>query len=174
MPVSAYGERRLGGSVTVTVEVVRRFYAARNRDDLEGELAELHDDVVWDMSNSLGPYRGLYRGHDGFRRLRREAFETWDDVLWDPQDFIEVGERVVVPLRGRNRGRSGIELEWAAAAVYTLRDGKIARSELYQSKAKALEAASFPKQRGDFAHGSRSRAMRPGQPPGNPNATGHR
>jgi ketosteroid isomerase-like protein len=133
------------------VEVVKRFFEARKRHDVEGELAELHEDVVWDMSNSRSPYRGLYRGHDGFRQIRREAFEAWEDVRWEPQGFIEIGERVVVPMRGRNRGRDGIELEWTAASVYSLREGKIARSELYQSKEEACEAAGLSEQEGAHA-----------------------
>jgi len=127
-------------------EVVKRFFEARKRHDLEGELAELHEAVVWDMSNSRSPYRGLYRGHDGFRQIRREAFEAWADVRREPQAFIEIGEHVVVPMRGRNRGRGGIELDWTAASVYTLREGKIARSELYQSPEEAREAAGLSEQ----------------------------
>ncbi len=84
--------------------------------------------------------------------MRREALEVWEQVVWKPEAFIALGERIVVPVCGRNRGRNGIELEWSAAAVYTLRDGKIARSELYQSKEEALEAAGVPER--DSANGS--------------------
>ena len=125
------------------IGVVQRFFEARNRNDLEGELAELADDVVWDMSNSRSPYQGVYKGHDGFRQLRREALENWERIEWQPHEFIEAGQCVVVPMSGRNLGRGGIELEWTSTSVYTVRAGKIVKSVLYQSKEEALEVVGL-------------------------------
>jgi ketosteroid isomerase-like protein len=41
------------------------------------------------------------------------------------------------------KGRDGIELEAPFAAIFTLRDGKIARWQAFWDKQKALEAAGL-------------------------------
>ena len=58
-----------------------------------------------------------------------------------PEEFIEVGDRVVVPYRmGGHARHTGIEVEFAFAHVFTMRDEKVVRLDVFESKAAALEA----------------------------------
>jgi ketosteroid isomerase-like protein len=60
-------------------------------------------------------------------------------------DFIDAGDRVVVPLSWGGRGRaSGVEIaEPEETWVFTLRDGKVVHVKEYASKNAALEAAGL-------------------------------
>jgi ketosteroid isomerase-like protein len=62
------------------VEIVRRVFDAWSRGDLVGALEMAPDDLVVDLSHSLGPAKGIYRGKDealklhlSLRGLRRFA-----------------------------------------------------------------------------------------------------
>ena len=64
-----------------------------------------------------------------------------DEVWFQPEDFILVGEEVVVPLRWGGRGKgSGVGFEEREAWTFTLRDGVITRVIEYSTKQAALEA----------------------------------
>jgi ketosteroid isomerase-like protein len=60
----------------------------------------------------------------------------------EPEQFEDVGDRVAVVLRYRARGRgSGVEVEGRESALWTLRNGKVARYAWFHEPADALEAA---------------------------------
>ncbi len=129
------------------VEVVRRFWelAAVHRD-FAVAMGLTHADVEFDWSDSRAPYSGLYRGIDEVRRAWQTWLEAWDE--WKPEivEAIEVDpETVVVVTQVQARGKgSGVTVHAQGASVWTIRDGKIARGKLYQSKAEALAAVSRP------------------------------
>lgn len=96
-----------------------------------------------DWSNSIGPLRGVYRGRTEVLEFWQSFLEAWDEVRWDPQEFIEVDEaRLIVVNRVRMRGkRSGADVEAIGVQLWTITDGKGRKVKLYQTKADALEAA---------------------------------
>jgi ketosteroid isomerase-like protein len=120
------------------LEVVRRALDAWNRRDLDGALAQLHDDCELDWSQSRGPQRGIYRGIEQIRSFYEEWLSIFDEVDIRAAEFIESQSNVVVPNRGRARGREGVTVEATSTQVFTLRGAKIARIRLYQDKASAL------------------------------------
>ncbi|HEY8779115.1 MAG TPA: hypothetical protein VIL93_04935 [Solirubrobacterales bacterium] len=70
--------------------------------------------------------------------------DMWKQLRFEPQEYIPVGEnQVVVPVRLIAVGRDGVETVAARATVFTLREGRITRVKLFQSKAEALEAAGL-------------------------------
>ena len=116
-------------------------YAAYNRGDIEATLQTLHPEVEWQTSD-VALHRQTYRGHEGVRSFFEDNLEIWDDHHVDAEDFIEVGEYVVVPIRLRGRGKaSGVEVAARFVQVWGFRDGKIAQLRVYVDEAEALEAA---------------------------------
>jgi hypothetical protein len=73
-----------------------------------------------------------------------EWLAAWDTVEFD-YELVDAGERVVVLIDQRMRGRStGIEVvRGKYAQVATYEDGLIVRWKFYDSQAKALEAAGL-------------------------------
>jgi ketosteroid isomerase-like protein len=58
-----------------------------------------------------------------------------------PEEFVDLGDSVVVTVRLRGRGRgSGVEIDALFYDVYTLRDGKIVRMDQFTERSEALEA----------------------------------
>jgi ketosteroid isomerase-like protein len=85
------------------------------------------------------------RGLDGIRRrFEIEDNEIWDEHRFEPQEFIDAGDQVVVLQREYQRGKSsGVELSIDTASVLHLRDGRIVRMQGYMDRAAALEAAGL-------------------------------
>ena len=120
---------------SANVEIVREVMSlaedARNGDlsDPEGQIARLRDlvtdDAEIDMSARVFNPQ-VYRGLDGMLRLFGEVREVWEEWHVIPERFLDAGDRVVVIETVRARGRgSGLELDHQAAAVWTLRHGRV-------------------------------------------------
>lgn len=85
---------------------------------------------------------GARRGVEGFFTAYRAYAEMWESYSLEPQQFVEVGDKVVVEAKisGRTR-RDGVQLEQHVAAVYTFEDGRIRRIEEFSDVAAAHAAA---------------------------------
>ncbi|MGI9020877.1 MAG: nuclear transport factor 2 family protein [Solirubrobacterales bacterium] len=126
------------------VEVVRVFFDARNRRDLDALLACLSADAQFDLSESRSPYRGRYVGHEQVRRVFEDLFEAWENFELSLEDPVEAGDQVVVSVLVRASGRgSGVQLQGQGANVFTVRNGEIVGFRLFQSRDQALEAAGL-------------------------------
>jgi ketosteroid isomerase-like protein len=63
---------------------------------------------------------------EGYRRFMREFLAQWDDFRMVPEEFVDLGEKVMVTERQHATGkRSGIEMEQTAYVIWTFRDGRI-------------------------------------------------
>jgi ketosteroid isomerase-like protein len=127
-----------------SVEIVRLAYAAFNQRDMEALVALTDPGFVMDWSRSIGPQRKVYRGHEGIKEWitgMDEAFETFEVA---PLEFRGFGTRMVVATRVRGKGRgSGAAVEAQGAKVWELRDGKVVKMTLYQSRQEALDAVGL-------------------------------
>jgi ketosteroid isomerase-like protein len=128
-----------------SVEIVRRVIDARNRGDREAAFAYAAPDIEFDYSASSGPWAGIYRGVAATQRLWDGMDEVFSEFRWEPEEFIDAGDAVVVTMRFHSRGRgSGVETVSRGAQVYWLKDGKVVRYRQCQNRAEALEAAGLP------------------------------
>ena len=127
------------------VEIVRRGYEHRQAhgDFLAESLAP---DYVWDMSHFQGwPEQQTYEGIDEARRFIREwttAFDDWEIeivAIHDAGDDCVVG---VVRQRGRARS-TGLPVDMRFGQVFTMRDGKQVRMEMYADPDEALKAVGL-------------------------------
>jgi ketosteroid isomerase-like protein len=136
---------------TSNVELVRSYFGAANGEGLEGlmrrlgpVLDRLPHDFELDLSRSLSPERGIYRGSEEIARMFRLRGEAWSQIEAFETEIIDAGD-VVVRVGGfRAVGEhSGIELSAQAATVWRFENGKPLSMQLYQTKAEALEAAGI-------------------------------
>ena len=127
------------------VEIVKRGYEALNEayktgDFLAAIRATVHPDVVL-RTSGMFPETGEYRGHEGIREFAANQADAFEDMSLRPEEYIDAGDRVVVPLRFGGKARhTGIPVEFFVVHVSTIRDGKLARLDMYQTKEQALEA----------------------------------
>jgi ketosteroid isomerase-like protein len=127
------------------VELVRTAYAAFNRRDVDAAMKEAAPDAELDLSRASGPYRGVYR-LDQLRRAIDDFVATFESVRFEPDEFIDAGEYVVVPVTVHIRGRDGIEATARGVQLWTIRDGTVVRFCLYHGKEAALEAVGLSEQ----------------------------
>ena len=135
------------------VEMVRRAYDAFLRSDWNS-LSELIDPDFEFRGTVGGLEEGrIARGAQQFREVfEKEDLDAWDERRFEPEDFIDAGDCVVVLQREYRRGRgSGVELETETAIVFGMRGGRIMHIQGYMDRFLALEAVGLSEQ---DAHGS--------------------
>ena len=127
------------------VEVVRRVMRAFAGENLEAALRDIDPEAVLDWSSSEAPDSGLYMGHDAIRAFMRARDEVLGHRAVDETELITPGaDTVVLVGRIREQGRqSGVEVESRGAIVWTLRDRKVVRVKLCQSRGDALKAVGL-------------------------------
>jgi ketosteroid isomerase-like protein len=124
------------------VATIREIYDAFGRGDLPAIVERVTADVVWhDPGPPAVPHAGTYHGREGVAQFFMRVGETLEFEDFQPSDFLAAGDGVVVlgSLRARvlETGRS-YDNDWAMA--WTLRDGKVARFQVYEDTAVELEA----------------------------------
>lgn len=126
------------------LEIIRAGY---ERFAATGEfVADLAaDDFVWNMSNFHGwPERQVYEGIDGARAFLREWMDAWEHWVLEVDALHDAGDKVVVLVRQHGRSKAaGMPLEMSFAQVWTLRNGKQTRMDMYSDREEALEAAGL-------------------------------
>src|SRR6476469_3907459 len=134
------------------VEVAKRGYAALNAaydqgsvDSLE-ELAEetWAEDAVLVTQGLLFPEAGEWPGREGLLRFVTQQMEAFERMLIEPLEFIEAGDRLMVPLRlGGTARHTGIDLEFELFHVIEFRDGQVVRLEPFVDRGEALRAIAM-------------------------------
>jgi ketosteroid isomerase-like protein len=123
------------------VDLVRRGFEALSESGVEGLLPFIHPEFAVTTPPNLASEPDTYRGQEGVRRYFDSFYDAMDDIRFEPDEFLEVGERVVVPFTLRARGRtSGIEVEQHAVQVWEFRDDLAIRVQVYATLAEALDA----------------------------------
>ncbi|MGH2964401.1 MAG: nuclear transport factor 2 family protein [Solirubrobacterales bacterium] len=125
------------------VEVVQRFYDAWARDEFPGPIEFMAPEVEYvNPAGAVEP--GIRRGLAEFSMALEKVFEGWETWRMEPEQFTAVGDHVAVVVRYQARGRgSGVEVEGRESALWTLRDGKVARYAWFHEPGDALEAAGL-------------------------------
>jgi ketosteroid isomerase-like protein len=123
------------------VEIVRN---GLERFAATGEFGDeiVTADFVWDMSNFHGwPEQQVYEGAAGARTFLGEWTDAWEDWELEVDALHDAGDRVVALMHQHGRSKAaGMPVEMSFAMVWTVRDGKEARMEMYSDPAEALKA----------------------------------
>lgn len=121
------------------VDIVRRVFEAYVRGDIDEALTHNDPDIVWNPFEEVPSH-----GHDGVRAYLERWESEWEELETTPEEFIDAGDRVLVTVHFRGRGRgSGIEVDARLYEVYALRDGKIVRMDEFTVRSEALDAAGL-------------------------------
>ena len=121
-------------------DVVREALLAINRDDEEGFLAKLAEDIEW-RSNIVGLVPAdVWRGRDAVREARSLAAAEGRHVRTTLQRMEHAGDEVlvlgVVTSETPHRGQVMLPVAW----IWTVRDGLVRRIESFRSRTAAESA----------------------------------
>ncbi len=125
------------------VEVVRRGYEAFARGGVDAGLAIVHPEIEVRATGRL-PGVGVIRGHEAVRGWWAELFSAFDEVRFEPERFIDAGDKVVVPVIQTMRGRGGgVEVVNRIVVVWHIREGLVIQVDAYADEQRALEAVGL-------------------------------
>jgi hypothetical protein len=84
-------------------------------------------------------------GIEGFLTAWRDWLAAWESWVVTPAKFIDVDEHrvlVLLDVQGRSKTHQ-VDIPLPSANLLTLREGKLARLEMFTTQAEALEAAGL-------------------------------
>jgi ketosteroid isomerase-like protein len=123
---------------------VTRGSAAANRRDFDFALRAFDPGIEWSPAEIFPDPDPTYYGHDGYREAWRLLFEAFEDLRLDPQEVLDLGDRLLLTteLSGHGAG-SGVFVRQRVFLLYTLRQGLIVREDDFLDRSEALEAAGL-------------------------------
>ena len=128
------------------IETLRGVYEAIGRGDWDTAFRDTHPDFEYRIADR-DPRTGTYRGREEVRRALEDELEAFEEVVPEPEQFFLRGDQIVVFVRVRSRPKgSSATVEIRVAHLWTMRDGKAARFELFPVREEALEAVGLSEQ----------------------------
>ncbi len=85
--------------------------------------------------------RDVYRGPEGVLQFFGVMSEAFAEFRWEPEDYIDAGDDVVVLIQMTAVGRgSGATVEQPIAHVCTVEEGQVGRLVAYLDRQSALDS----------------------------------
>jgi ketosteroid isomerase-like protein len=129
-------------SETEIIQTLRTGYEAVSRGDWDTPTRFAHPEFELKTADRVvSP--GTYRGVDTVKRFFEDLFAPFDEVVVEPEEFFVRGDQVVVFVVARLRptGSSAV-VENRLGHLWTMRDGKATRLQVFPRREDALEAAA--------------------------------
>ena len=125
------------------VEITRRMAEAFNAGGLDAARQYYHPQIEWHEDPSF-PESGVYRGIDEVIAYNRQFVSEFEDLRYEGEELVAVGEHVVANMRISGTGKSsGAEFELSAWWAFTIRDGQVVQVYAYLDKGAALAAVGL-------------------------------
>jgi len=84
----------------------------------------------------------VYRGRDESKAFWRKTQELFAELRWEPLEYVDLGDVVVVEVTVVATGRgSDVQVEADESDVFWFRDGLITRLQGFPTRAEAMTAA---------------------------------
>jgi ketosteroid isomerase-like protein len=125
------------------VEIVRQMYEAFNGGHVDAFLQHCVPEFEFRDLPQL-PGSGVFVGPDDFRTWWGQLTDAFEDLRFDPDDYVDAGDCVVVAIHATGSGKgSGAKVEMHMSNVWTLNHGMVVRLNTYTDHAEALRAAGL-------------------------------
>ena len=119
-------------------------YAAANRRDFDLLVIGLDPGIELHPIAMAPDMDAIYHGHAGYREAWRALLESFEDLRLDPQEFLDLGDRLLVTIEWSGHGaESGVSIGQQGFQLFTMRRGLIVRHDDFFDRAVALEAAGL-------------------------------
>jgi ketosteroid isomerase-like protein len=123
------------------VRIVRQGFEAFERGELDLMLDLFTDDVT---TYRADPDGATYNGKAGFLDATADWTEDFSEWQVLPEEFTDLGDRVLVRVRQTARGRgSGVRVEEDFWFLFAVTGTKISKLSFYSRRADALAAAGL-------------------------------
>lgn len=126
-------------SMTAEIEILKKLFAAINRNDTSACL-EYFDPQVERIEPESHETVDIYRGRENVRVHISESRGTWAEGSCDPERFLVAGDKVIVFLHARVRLKDKIDwIDGRFADVFTFCKGNIIQWRTFWERQEALE-----------------------------------
>ena len=113
-----------------TVEVIKQFNEAFNRHDVQGIMALMTDDCVFE--NTYPPPDGeRFEGQEAVGRFWEDFFRSSPDANFQFEEMFAHGDRCIVRWRYNWTNTDGSRGHIRGVDVFRVRDGKVAEKFSY-------------------------------------------
>ena len=121
------------------IDLIRPIYEEWGQGHWRTRFEVYDPNMEWGWSSEFPGLAGVFRdARDPNPRLRT-WLSGWEYWRAEAEEFLDLGDHVVVLATYHGRGKgSGVEIEQDGAHVFTLRDGKVVRLEIFASRDKAI------------------------------------
>lgn len=118
------------------VDLVRRIYGRWDAGESAREL--IADDMEY-VNPSYAVESGVKRG----RRTLAAIRDVYPDFRFEPEEYRDTGDDVVVIGMARGTAASGVRAQWRQGYVWTVREGRAVRFQWFSDPSEALQAAGL-------------------------------
>jgi len=107
------------------------------------------DDFEWGYSEEFPGISGVWRDTRTPNPRIKSWLDPWEFWRCDAEEYLELGDTVVVLTRYRGRGKaSGVDVDVPGAHVWEMRDGLAVRLEIFADREAVLKKHEAPPQGG--------------------------
>ena len=125
------------------IDTLRTGYEAFSRGDWDTPTRFAHPEFELKTAGRA-PNPGTYRGAQAARRFFEDLFSPFEEITIEPEEFFQRGDRIAVYLRVQLRpAGSTAVVENRIGHLWTMREGKATRLEIFPRREDALEAAGL-------------------------------
>lgn len=111
---------------------VSRFLEPWNAHDVEGAMALMTDDCIWEITRGAQPHGTRFEGAEAVRGAVANAFKAMPDIAYDLVHASFGPDLVVAELLVTATLLGGETARFQACDVMTVRDGKVAAKRSYR------------------------------------------
>jgi ketosteroid isomerase-like protein len=124
-------------------DIVRQVFAAFTRRDTAALLALCDPEIVFTPpTGRLAGRDEPYRGHEGLRTYLADVARVWQELRSEPDEYIEVDDRVLCTGRVYAWG-VGRVIDAPAGWVWRISDGLVVEGHVYETRRAAYAAVGM-------------------------------
>ena len=117
-----------------TVALLDAFAAAWNRHDVDGLMACMAPDCVFEAAAGADVTGARHAGTDAVRRAYAAVFATYPDARWNQPRHFVAGDRAVSEWTFTGTMKDGTRVEVNGCDIFTLTGGRIALKNSYRKQ----------------------------------------
>jgi ketosteroid isomerase-like protein len=126
-------------------DLIRPIYDEWGRGNWRPRFDVYHPRMEWGWSDEFPDLGGVHEDHESPNPRIRRWLSEWQHWRAVAEDYLEVGDHVVVLASYIGVGKgSGVQIRQEGAHVFELRDGKVVRLEIFATRRRALESVGLP------------------------------
>jgi ketosteroid isomerase-like protein len=124
------------------VAIVRRVFEAFSSRDVEGMIALLDPEVLFEPVPTFARPHKSYLGHEGMRQYFGDVSQTWERLDVNIQEYRAAGSYVIAFGRIYASG-GGSVADDPASFVWRLENGKVVWGKVFRRRGEALDVVGL-------------------------------